>query len=286
MSNLKDIVYCSEEQLATMVSGTPVGDHAYDENDLYITPLDEDIIVGADGSGTKVNENNELVVDSNYVKDTVSPEITEVKEVAERAEVIARGRATGYVFDTLEDLDTALANEEFITSLVLGDNLYIRATDVPDYWWDGTQKQQLEAEKPDLSGLVKDVTVGGSSVVVDGVANIPKASATQLGAVKTNNAFGVLSASDGSLMLIESSEAQCKNGANQFAPISAKNQHWSTFYGLAKVAGVDERTSENPVGTYTNEAKIAIRDMLGAVSSTDVTTMINEALGVIENGSY
>ena len=90
------------------------------------------------------------------------------KAIAERAEsaaanavAIASGRATGYVFDTLADLETALANEEFVSGLVLGDNLYIRAIDVPDYWWDGTQKQQLEAEKPDLSGFVTadDVTM-------------------------------------------------------------------------------------------------------------------------------
>ena len=88
------------------------------------------------------------------------------KAIAERAEsaaanavVIASGRATGYVFDTLADLETALANEEFVSGLVLGDNLYIRATDVPDYWWDGTQKQQLETEKPDLTGLVKEADV-------------------------------------------------------------------------------------------------------------------------------
>ena len=76
------------------------------------------------------------------------------KATAESAMAIASGRATGYVFDTLSDLETALADDTFTANLVMGDNLYIRATDVPDYWWDGTQKQQLEAEKPDLSGFV------------------------------------------------------------------------------------------------------------------------------------
>ena len=72
MSNLKDIVYCSEEQLNIMASGTPVGDHTYDENDLYITPLGDDIIVGAEGSGMKISESNELVIDPAYVEDTVN----------------------------------------------------------------------------------------------------------------------------------------------------------------------------------------------------------------------
>ena len=72
MPDLKDIVYCSEEQLETMASGTPVGGHEYNEDDLYITPLGDDILVGADNSGTKINENNELIVDS-FPLDISSP---------------------------------------------------------------------------------------------------------------------------------------------------------------------------------------------------------------------
>lgn len=83
------------------------------------------------------------------------------------------GRSTAYVFDTLEDLETALANEDFVANLVLGDNFYIRATDVPDYWWDGTQKQKLETEKPDLTGFVNSNKVQAmidSSLAAIGVA--------------------------------------------------------------------------------------------------------------------
>jgi hypothetical protein len=66
-------------------------------------------------------------------------------------EAVAKGRATGYVFDTKEDMDAWLANSINTEQLVLGDNLYIRAPDVPDYWWDGTQVQQLETQKVDLT---------------------------------------------------------------------------------------------------------------------------------------
>ena len=93
----------------------------------------------------------------NDVTSTFQPTIDNIQEKAENAETIAKGRATAYIYDTVEALDTDLANPEFIAKLVKGDNFYIRAIDVPDYWWDGTQKQQLEVEKPDLSGLVKDV---------------------------------------------------------------------------------------------------------------------------------
>lgn len=88
------------------------------------------------------------------VKTDIAPTINEIKEISEHAETIARGRATGYVFDTVNDLDIWLQNSENVSKLVLGDNFYIRATNVPDFWWDGNQKQRLEAEKPDLSNLV------------------------------------------------------------------------------------------------------------------------------------
>jgi hypothetical protein len=85
--------------------------------------------------------------------DELSKTSADVKAV----ELIAKGRATGYVFDTIDDLDVALTDSTFTEKLVLGDNLYIRATDVPDYWWDGTQKQPLETQKVDLSGYVKTI---------------------------------------------------------------------------------------------------------------------------------
>ncbi|MBQ0099045.1 MAG: hypothetical protein KBS91_00660, partial [Firmicutes bacterium] len=95
-----------------------------------------------------------------YVKDVIPPEASITNKLTDRnyvdvqveeAKSIAKGRATGYVFDTKQDLDNALLDEEFVSKLVLGDNLYIRAIGTPDYWWDGTQAQQLETQKVDLS---------------------------------------------------------------------------------------------------------------------------------------
>ena len=88
MSNLKDIVYCSEEQLKTMASGTPVGDHTYNETDLYITPLGDDIIVGPKGSKTHINENNQLAVDAlneNEVKTMINNALNAIGVAEERS---------------------------------------------------------------------------------------------------------------------------------------------------------------------------------------------------------
>ena len=111
--------------------------------------------------------------DQDIIDNQIKKSIAETKIIAERAEVIAKGRTTAYIYDTVEDLDNALTDEEFVANLIIGDNFYIRALDTPDYWWDGTTKQQLEVEKSDLTGFVKDVQINGSSIATDGIANIP-----------------------------------------------------------------------------------------------------------------
>ena len=88
---------------------------------------------------------------------------TYVKEV----EFIAKGRASGYVFDTQEDMEVWLKNAENINKLKLGDNLYIRATKVPDYWWDGSAPQQLETQKVDLAEYVKKEDGKGLSKIIN-----------------------------------------------------------------------------------------------------------------------
>lgn len=101
-----------------------------------------------------------------YDAEVISPAIDAVRSTAESAQSaantavsIAKGRATAYIYDTVAALDADLSNQDFVAKLVKGDNFYIKALDVPDYWWDGTQKQQLETEKPDLTGLVKAADV-------------------------------------------------------------------------------------------------------------------------------
>ena len=89
------------------------------------------------------------------VKTDIQPILEEIENTSKQAEIIAKGRATGYVFDTVEELDNWLLVEENTSKLVLGDNLYIRTVGVPDYWWDGTNKQVLETEKPDLTEYAK-----------------------------------------------------------------------------------------------------------------------------------
>ena len=115
--------------------------------------------------GTQYSENvkgdNYVITEEDYnvienqVKIDIQPILEEIENVSKQAEIIAKGRATGYVFDTLEELNNWLLVEENTSKLVLGDNLYIRTVGVPDYWWDGSSKQVLETEKPDLTEYAK-----------------------------------------------------------------------------------------------------------------------------------
>ena len=109
---------------------------------------------GEKGDTYTITDEDYQEIETN-VKSDIQPVLTDIENIAKQSEVIARGRATGYVFDTVEDLDLWLQNSENVSKLVLGDNFYIRAINVPDYWWDGTTRQQLEAEKPDLTDYAK-----------------------------------------------------------------------------------------------------------------------------------
>ena len=233
---------------------------------------------GVDGKDyvLTTDDRNEI---AGIVETNINPTLTSIQETANQAETIARGRATGYVFDTMADLETALTNEEFVAGLVVGDNLYIRATDVPDYWWDGTTKQQLEAEKPDLSGLVKDVQVNGTTVVADGVANIPASKNGKYGVIRTLVAYGVDVGADGQLVLIKAENSVIDSRASNYRAIVPQNLDYAVKAAMCDGKGA----------AWTDVEQTAARTRMGAVSATDVSTAITEALtaiGVAEEGSY
>lgn len=172
------------------------------------------------------------------------------------------------VDQTVIDVQTALAGKA--------------STDVATQSADGLMSS---ADKTKLDGLgnsgVSDVQVNGTSVVSDGVANITRASSSNLGVVKIESSQGVSIGASGQLFVMGSMESQYKAGANGYRPVMPSMQHHSAFYGLAKVAGHDEKNSTLPVGQYTEEAKSAISDMLnGAVQVIGTTPTITALSGV------
>lgn len=145
-----------------------------------------------------------------------------------------------------------------------------------------------QADKQEIAGLVDtsvdDVQINGTSIVQDGVANIPYiTSAKNYGLTKLArdaSASGLWADDrDGILYVATASVVNIKAGTNRFAPITPIRSDASTFYGLAKAAGHDEKDSTLPVGQYTEEAKTAIRTMLG-IDKESLIAEIRDALNL------
>lgn len=113
-----------------------------------------------------------------------------------------------------------------------------------------------------LDQKVNDVQINGSSILQNGVANMPLASASEYGVVKSAGSQGT-SISSGILGIYPATETNIKEATHNYRPIVPLHQHKSVFYGLAKLAGADMAQSSNAVGTYTDAAKQGIQKLFG-----------------------
>lgn len=129
-------------------------------------------------------------------------------------------------------------------------------------------------------GSVNDVQVNGTSVVTSGTANIPVAASDTLGVIKKGPGLYI---DNGVLGVNGASSTNIKGGTSgTYVPVS--KQHELVFYGLAKVAGSDEKDSQESVGTYTSAAKTAIKTMLGVTDPTVTDVKVNGTSAVDSNG--
>ena len=133
----------------------------------------------------------------------------------------------------------------------------------------------------DAVGGIADVQVNGTSVVTDGVANVPIGSDSNVGVVKTSETYGLKISTSGNLSIATPTDSAIRAGIS-IKPIVPTIQHTSVFYGLAKAAG-DITQAEIPgnIGQYTESAKSAIHTMLnGSVSVSGTTPTITALSGV------
>ncbi len=133
-------------------------------------------------------------------------------------------------------------------------------------------------------GAVNDVQINGTSIVTDGVANVPIANDEAFGAVKVRNtsSYGVKINNLGFLDLQSPTNNQIKEGRANYIAIVPGFQHESAFYGLAKAAGADMSSiASTTVGQYPEAQKSAISEMLnGSVAVSGTTPTINALPGV------
>ena len=128
-----------------------------------------------------------------------------------------------------------------------------------------------------LATKVDDVQVNGVSVVTNGVANVPIAGSSTVGVVRASgNGIYVGSSGNqvGNLIIDYADINKMKLGASYYNSITPKYQHAAVFYGLAKAAGEDMSASSNAVGTYTDAAKTAIKNMIGVEEGLKVVRLI------------
>ena len=142
-----------------------------------------------------------------------------------------------------------------------------------DYATNETLGAVVNSVQTALDQKVSDVQINGTSILNNGVANIPVAGQLTKGVVyaKLANNYGLEVIETGSgaeyLRTYYARTADIKDGGTgnypTFRPITPRVQHESVFYGLAKAAGADMKDSANAVGTYTDAAKQGIQKLFG-----------------------
>lgn len=139
------------------------------------------------------------------------------------------------------------------------------------------------ADELSNAGTVQDVQINGTSILSNGVAEIPIATQQAAGVVSFQPAYGITLNTGNQLRIDPSNDDQVKAGTNAYKPVVPSKQHAATFYGLAKAAGdVTQASSDNPVGTYTDDAKLAIRNMLDVTSGESTTVAVTGTAPVIQ----
>lgn len=98
---------------------------------------------------------SEFINDSSFVtNDTES--LNHYYNKKEIDEKISGTQNKALLFDTKDDLYTWIQDDINKSTLKIGQNIYIKEIDTPDYWWDGTELQILETEKVSLEGYVTE----------------------------------------------------------------------------------------------------------------------------------
>ena len=165
-----------------------------------------------------------------------------------------------------------------ITDITGGHRITITDADGAHSW------DVMDGETPTVP--VQDVQVNGTSVLSNGVANVPIASTYLPGVVQAapgSSYYGVGINNSNVLRLYPPSEASIKEPfSKNYSPITPSVQHTSTFYGLAKAAGADMASlASTTVGVYPEAQKSAISTMLnGSVPVSGTTPTITALPGI------
>ena len=275
----RNIVYLSKEQYQTLIAnGTITVDGTtvtYNENDIYVTPQAnpvEDVKINNTSIANNGVANIPIASTSNLgvvgVNNSNGINITSSNNLrivpASAAEI--KGQTAEYKAITPIRQDAAvfygLAKAAGDTTQSQSDNAVGTYTD------EAISAIKSMLDIPESIGLVQDVQIDEFTILdASGIANIPLAGSGVKGVVAIDSDYGINITSGGDLRIASAAADEIQAGSDSYKPIVPSQQHAATFYGLASAAG--DHTQElsdpevYPVGTYTADAKAAIKSMIG-----------------------
>lgn len=143
---------------ASQLPETAPIEHTHDMSD--VTGL-ENALAGKSATGHKhttseiTDFGTEMAKKANATHGHEISEVNGLQTKLDNMVAVAEGKRTSYVFDTVDAMNTWLAETSNTKDLKTGDVFLIRAVDVPDYWWDATKSkpQILETTKVDLTTI-------------------------------------------------------------------------------------------------------------------------------------
>lgn len=119
-------------------------------------------------------------------------------------------------------------------------------------------------------GSATDVQINGTSITADGVANIPVASTSQLGAVKMGGASnGIGLGSSNQLYVASASDAEISNRASNYKPIVPKNLD----------SAVTAVLTDGKAPALTDAQKAAAQSWLGIDTILGLVNAVSEVVG-------
>lgn len=148
----------------------------YREYDDRLKFIENDYVTEEELLDAKKEANNytDKVIDENYseaLQNAIEANefASEALEKASTAEMIAKGRNRSHIFDTFVDMALWLSTESNKEKCLVGDNLYIKEVNEPDWWISkileepavGTgyyfEISQLETQKVDLTEIEEEI---------------------------------------------------------------------------------------------------------------------------------
>jgi hypothetical protein len=223
------------------------------------------------GTDNELYSNNKLV---GHAED-----ITTAKNRADSAYALAEGRARAVSFDTVAAMTTALKNAGS-TDYKVGDNLFIKATDVPDYWISavlttntGTygyyEISALETQKIDLSSYQtqSDTNLNTTAKTVVGAINEVKTTADTANNTASINSNSISSILSGTIAV---AKATSDSNGNKITTTYAKATNLNNTVAKTTI----------PTGTYSSTDKTYTYDIVLPDTKHEVIAVYRQDTGI------